>query len=154
MGRPQAPSWRVLRRSETLRLGVADQSRPMISSRFALNSASVMSPCSRMRPRPCGGNQPAQRGGCDLPRPAGPGSGDAERGVQQQRPELVIGLLLPGTLLGLVAPSGDATFVAESFLALTAGAVALALRGRGLDRRAGSFIIVCYIVFAGVVATR
>jgi len=67
---------------------------------------------------------------------------------------VVIGLLLPGTLLGLVAPSGDATFVAESFLALTAGAIALALRGRGLDRRAGLIIIVCYLVFAGVVATR
>ena len=67
---------------------------------------------------------------------------------------IVIGLLLPGALLGLVAPSGDAAFVAKSFLALTAGAVALALRGRGLDRRAGSIIIVCYIVFAGVVATR
>ena len=67
---------------------------------------------------------------------------------------VVIGLLLPGTLLGLVDPSGDATFVAESLLALTAGAIVLALRGRGLDRRAGLIIIVCYLVFAGVVATR
>ena len=67
---------------------------------------------------------------------------------------VVVGLLLPGTLLGLVAPSLDATFVAVSYLALTAGAVVLALRGRGLDRGAGSIIIVCYVVFAGVVATR
>jgi cation:H+ antiporter len=67
---------------------------------------------------------------------------------------VVIGLLVPGTVLGLVAPSRDATFVALSYLALTAGAVVLALQGRGLDRRAGSLIILGYIVFAVVIATR
>ena len=67
---------------------------------------------------------------------------------------VIVGLLIPVALLGLARPSGDALFVALSYLALTGVSVALALRGRGLDRRAGSVIIVSYLVFAGVLATR
>jgi hypothetical protein len=33
-------------------------------------------------------------------------------------------------------------------------AVALALRGKGLDRRVGSIIIVAYLVFVAILATR
>jgi len=67
---------------------------------------------------------------------------------------VMVGLLVPGAILGLARPSGDALFVAGSYALLTAGSVALALRARGLDRRAGSIIIVSYLVFAVVLATR
>jgi cation:H+ antiporter len=67
---------------------------------------------------------------------------------------VIVGLLAPGALLGLARPSGDAVFVALSYLALTGASVALALRGRGLNHRAGSVIIAGYLVFAAVLATR
>jgi len=67
---------------------------------------------------------------------------------------VIVGLLLPGAFLGLVAPSRDGAFVASCFVALTAVSVVLALRGRGLDRRAGAVIIVGYLAFAGVLVTR
>jgi cation:H+ antiporter len=67
---------------------------------------------------------------------------------------VIVGLLVPGAILGLARPSGDALFVAGSYAVLTAASVALALRGRGLDRRAGSIIIVGYLVFAVVLASR
>jgi cation:H+ antiporter len=84
----------------------------------------------------------------------GRGSATLSEAFNSNALNVVIGLLLPGTVLGLVAPVRDTALVALAYLALTAGAVVLALRGRGLDRRAGSTIIVCYIVFAGVLATR
>jgi cation:H+ antiporter len=67
---------------------------------------------------------------------------------------VIVGLLVPGALLGLARPSGDALFVALCYLVLTGASIALALRGRGLDRRAGSMIIVGYLVFAVVLASR
>jgi cation:H+ antiporter len=67
---------------------------------------------------------------------------------------VVVGLMLPGAILGLTRPSGDALFVALSYVILTAGCVVLALRGRGLHRRTGSLIIVGYLAFAAVLATR
>lgn len=67
---------------------------------------------------------------------------------------VIVGLMVPGALLGLAPPSGNALFVALCYLALTGASVALALRGRGLDRRAGSMIIVGYLVFAVGLATR
>jgi len=56
--------------------------------------------------------------------------------------------------LGLADPSRDSLFVATSYVILLTGSIALALRGRGLDRRAGSIIIATYFLFAGVLATR
>jgi hypothetical protein len=44
--------------------------------------------------------------------------------------------------------------VALAYVLLTTGSVALAWRGRGLSRRAGALIIVGYLVFAAVLATR
>jgi len=66
----------------------------------------------------------------------------------------IVGLMLPGAVLGLTRPSGDGLFVALSYVTLTVASAALALPGRGLDRRAGSLIIVGYLVFAAVLATR
>jgi cation:H+ antiporter len=67
---------------------------------------------------------------------------------------VIVGLLLPGTILGLAQPQAEGLFVALSCVALTAWAAALALRGRGLDRRAGSLIVAGYLVFAALLATR
>lgn len=67
---------------------------------------------------------------------------------------VIVGLLLPAAILGLGSASEDARFVALFYLGLTTGAVALALRQRGLDRRSGSVIIVAYLVFGAVLATR
>ena len=66
---------------------------------------------------------------------------------------VIVGLLVPGAMIGLVAPSRDVAFVALSFVALTAVSVALALREHGLDRRAGAIIIVGYLAFAMVLVT-
>jgi Ca2+/Na+ antiporter len=57
---------------------------------------------------------------------------------------VIAGLQVPGAIVGLVRPTPDALFVALSCMALTAWATGLALRGRGLDRRAGCLIIVGY----------
>jgi cation:H+ antiporter len=66
----------------------------------------------------------------------------------------IVGLMLPGALLGLGAPTQDAAFVAIFYVGLTALAVALALRGKGLDRRIGSIIIVAYFFFVAILLTR
>jgi Ca2+/Na+ antiporter len=66
----------------------------------------------------------------------------------------IVGLMLPGAILGLTRPSGDALFVALSYVIMTEGCVGLALRGRGLDRRAGSLVILGYLAFVAVLATR
>ncbi len=67
---------------------------------------------------------------------------------------VIVGLLAPGAIFGLADPSRDSQFVAASYVILLTGSVVLALRGRGLDRRAGSIIIAAYLLFAGVLATR
>ena len=67
---------------------------------------------------------------------------------------VIVGLLIPALVLGLGAPSDDATFVALFYVGLTALAIALALRGKGLDWRSGSVIITGYVVFAAVLVTR
>jgi cation:H+ antiporter len=67
---------------------------------------------------------------------------------------VIVGLLIPALILGLGGPSDEATFVALFYVGLTALAIALALRGKGLDRRSGSLIIAGYLVFAAVLVTR
>jgi cation:H+ antiporter len=63
---------------------------------------------------------------------------------------VLAGLLIPTTLLGLGAPSGETTFVVLSYLAMTVLALVLAYVNRGLTRRAGVSILAVYLVFAGV----
>jgi cation:H+ antiporter len=84
----------------------------------------------------------------------GRGSATLSEAFNSNALNVIVGLLIPGAIVGLVHPPGDALFVALSYLLLTAGALVLALRGKGLDRRAGSIIIVAYVVFAAVLATR
>ncbi len=63
---------------------------------------------------------------------------------------VVAGLLLPGAIVGLGAPSGQTTFVAACYLGLTAFALAFAYLDRGLRRIPGALIIAAYAVFIGI----
>jgi cation:H+ antiporter len=63
---------------------------------------------------------------------------------------ILAGLMIPTTILGLGAPSGQTTFVAASYVAMTVLALLLAYLNRGLRRPAGLVIIAAYLAFAGV----
>ena len=60
---------------------------------------------------------------------------------------VTVGLLLPGVLVGLGAPSRQGTLVAAWYLALTAVTLAGAYAGRGLSRSHGLLIISGYLTF-------
>jgi cation:H+ antiporter len=60
---------------------------------------------------------------------------------------VVAGLLLPGTLLGLGQPSGQALLVTVWYAGLSLAVLSLAWRHRGLGRREGSVIIAAYAAF-------
>lgn len=64
---------------------------------------------------------------------------------------VTVGLLLPGILAGLGAPSGQGTLVAAWYLGLTAVTVACAYAGRGLRRSHGALIICGYVAFVAAV---
>ncbi len=61
------------------------------------------------------------------------------------------GLLLPGVVVGLGAPSGQGTLVAASYLALTAVTLGFGYAGHGLHRAHGALIIGGYLVFVAAV---
>jgi cation:H+ antiporter len=58
------------------------------------------------------------------------------------------GLMIPGAILGLGAPSAESSLVAIAYAALTAFALICAFVDRGLRRAAGGVIIVAYVAFA------
>ena len=60
---------------------------------------------------------------------------------------VVAGLLIPACLAGLGPRSGPGTLVAAWYAGLTALALALAFRGRGLGRISGAAIIAGYLAF-------
>jgi cation:H+ antiporter len=64
---------------------------------------------------------------------------------------VTIGLLLPGVLVGLGAPSGQATLVAAWYLGLTAVTLACAYAGPGLRRSHGALIIGGDLAFVAAV---
>ncbi len=64
---------------------------------------------------------------------------------------VTVGLLLPGILVGLGAPSGQGTLVAGWYLGLTAVTLACAYTGRGLRRTHGALIIGGYLAFVAAV---
>ncbi len=64
---------------------------------------------------------------------------------------VTVGLLLPGVLVGLGAPSGQGTLVAGWYLGLTAVTLAWAYTGRGLRRAHGALIIGGYLAFVATV---
>ncbi|HET7015732.1 MAG TPA: hypothetical protein VFI65_17565 [Streptosporangiaceae bacterium] len=60
---------------------------------------------------------------------------------------VVAGLLLPGALLGLGRPTGQALLVTAWYAGLTLAVILIAWRHRGLTRPAGTAIIVAYAAF-------
>ena len=60
---------------------------------------------------------------------------------------IVAGLLIPASVAGLGPRSGQGTLVAGWYAGLTVLALALAYRGRGLDRASGAVIIAVYLAF-------
>jgi cation:H+ antiporter len=66
---------------------------------------------------------------------------------------VIAGLLLPATIVGLGGARGQATLVAAWYLGLTAFALAAAHAGSGVRRRQGALIIAAYLSFvASVIA--
>ncbi len=64
---------------------------------------------------------------------------------------VVAGLLLPGVLIGLGPPSGQAGLIVAWYAGLTLAVLALAYRHRGLSSRSGAAIIVAYAAFTASV---
>jgi cation:H+ antiporter len=60
---------------------------------------------------------------------------------------IAVGLLLPASIIGLGTTSSREVFVALWYLGLTAVALVLAYRDRGLRRHAGIVILVAYVLF-------
>lgn len=67
---------------------------------------------------------------------------------------VVAGLLLPATVIGLNVPSTKTILIASAYLGLTALTLGLAYAQRGLRRSSGWLIILCYTIFvSALVAT-
>ena len=60
---------------------------------------------------------------------------------------VVVGLLLPGTILGLGQPTGQATLITLWYALLTLAVLGLAYRHHGLGRVAGIMIVAAYAAF-------
>jgi cation:H+ antiporter len=63
---------------------------------------------------------------------------------------VLFGLLLPTTLIGLGAPSSQTTFVAACYVGMTVLALVCVYVNRGLRRSAGVLILAAYLLFAGL----
>jgi cation:H+ antiporter len=61
---------------------------------------------------------------------------------------VIVGLFVPATLVGLGRPSGPSTLVAAWYAGLTVFVLASAYRSRGLSRGLGVLVIAAYAVFA------
>lgn len=66
---------------------------------------------------------------------------------------VTVGLLLPGILVGLGAPSRQGTLVAAWYLGLTAVTLACAYIGNGLRRSHGALVIGGYLAFVTAILT-
>jgi cation:H+ antiporter len=63
---------------------------------------------------------------------------------------VLAGLLIPTTLLGIGAPSSQTTFIAVAYLAMTALVLVASYLRAGLSRGAGAIIVAAYLGFAAV----
>lgn len=79
----------------------------------------------------------------------GRGAAVLSTGLNSNLFNILAGLLIPTTIFGLGAPSGETTFVAVSYLAMTVLVLACAYVYRGLRRSTGIVIVAAYLVFAG-----
>ncbi len=78
----------------------------------------------------------------------GRGSAVLSTALNSNALNVAAGLLIPGTIVGLGAPSSQSNFVAFWYLGLTALALIWAYVERGLTRTTGAVILVAYAVFA------
>jgi cation:H+ antiporter len=83
----------------------------------------------------------------------GRGSATLSVALNSNTVNVVIGLLLPALLSSTATPSRGTALVAGWYAGLTLCTLALALKGRGLDRRAGGLIIGIYLVLVGTLLT-
>ena len=67
---------------------------------------------------------------------------------------VLVGLFIPASFLGLARPSAQGLLVAAWYLGLTVVGLLLAYVGRGLGRRAGLAIVLTYLAFVAIVLTR
>jgi cation:H+ antiporter len=81
----------------------------------------------------------------------GRGAATLSTGLNSNTLNVVGGLLLPATILGLGKPSGQAVFITVWYVLMTVGVLALTYRYRGLSRVTGALIIAVYAAFAGAV---
>lgn len=79
----------------------------------------------------------------------GRGAAVLSTGLNSNLFNILAGLLIPTTILGLSAPSGETTFVAASYATMTVLALACAYIYRNLRRSTGIVIVAAYLVFAG-----
>jgi Ca2+/Na+ antiporter len=63
---------------------------------------------------------------------------------------VAVGLLLPGVIAGLGAPSAGSTFTAASYLAVTGGVLLFAFAASGLRRLHGALVIAAYFAFVAI----
>ena len=77
----------------------------------------------------------------------GRGAAVLSTAVNSNAINVVAGLLIPASLAGIRPRSGQGTLVAAWYAGLTVLALALAYRGRGLGRAAGTVIIAGYLAF-------
>ncbi len=77
----------------------------------------------------------------------GRGAASLSTALNSNAINVVAGLLIPGTLLGLGRPGGQALLVTAWYAGLTLAVLAIAWRQRGLSRAAGAAIIAAYAAF-------
>lgn len=77
----------------------------------------------------------------------GRGAASLSTALNSNTLNVVAGLLLPGALLGLTRPSGQALLVTAWYAGLSLAVLVLAWWHRGLSRRAGAVIIAAYAAF-------
>ncbi len=67
---------------------------------------------------------------------------------------VLVGLLLPGIFVGLAHSTGSGLLVGAWYACLTVVSLTMAFAGRGLSRRHGLVVVVGYLAFVVVAATR
>lgn len=79
----------------------------------------------------------------------GRGSATLSTAMNSNALNVVAGLLLPASFIGLGTVSSEGTLIAVWYVGLTALALASAYAGRGLRRSTGALIVFVYAVFVG-----
>jgi cation:H+ antiporter len=84
----------------------------------------------------------------------GRGSAALSTALTSNNLNVVFGLLIPGAIVGLAAPSFAGNLAATSYLLLTVLVLVMAYIRKGLNRFSGSFIIGGYLIFVVLLLSR